>query len=275
MAPIKFDDNIKNKLEKRTIQPSSDAWNKLSSAINSEEKKSSRHLFFYIGIAASIIGVLFVSTLFFKSSEDNAITPQIVDTKIEEKQNVYEETINSEIPKTNIIVSEVKDIQKKEDSKIFENKVTKVSSIKNELKTAQVSEENDATLMNKKAKVNDFKIEQTVATIDNNSSVEKEAVALNKLTLEEAKILEVVNQIKQLELDGTTATDQEIEDLLKQAEKEILRQRIYDKTTRTVDADALLQDVEEDLEHSFRTKVFETLKSSYRTVKTAVAERNN
>ena len=45
--------------------------------------------------------------------------------------------------------------------------------------------------------------------------------------------------------------------------------------TRTVDANALLQDVEEDLQQSFRSKVFEALQSGYESVITAVAERNN
>jgi len=41
-----------------------------------------------------------------------------------------------------------------------------------------------------------------------------------------------------------------------------------------VDANALLQDVEAELQDSFRTRVFETLKSTFKTVKTAVADRN-
>ena len=42
-----------------------------------------------------------------------------------------------------------------------------------------------------------------------------------------------------------------------------------------IDASDLLQDVEADLDQSFRDKVFKTLKSSYYSVKTAVADRNN
>ena len=78
-----------------------------------------------------------------------------------------------------------------------------------------------------------------------------------------------------MKIENGTVTDAEIEDLLKQAERDILRDRIYNETTRTVDADALLQDVEDDLEQSFRSKVFEGLKSSFKTVKTAVADRKN
>ena len=62
---------------------------------------------------------------------------------------------------------------------------------------------------------------------------------------------------------------------MKDAEKAIFKEKIKNTNTQTFDADALLQDVEADLQQSFRAKVFEALKSSYETVKTAVAERNN
>ena len=267
MAPIKFDDNIKDKLEKRSLQPSTDAWDRLSNRLDANDKKKSRSLFFYIGIAASIVGVLFVTTLFFNSSEDNFESPQVVDIEIEENQDKLE------TPENVVVTSKDNNIQKKENLKEF---IPQESSlIKNEPKIAQISEENKTTVKKEKVIINDFKMETVVAVIDTNASVKKEAVAINKLTLEQAKVLDVINKIELLNADGIAATDQEIEDLLKQAEKDILKQRIYNETTRTVDADALLQDVEQDLEQSFRTKVFEVLKSKYKTVKTAVAERNN
>jgi len=71
-------------------------------------------------------------------------------------------------------------------------------------------------------------------------------------------------------------TDADIDVLLKEAQKEIIRNRIYNKTTSVVDANALFQDVEAELnQSSFRNKVFEALKSSYNSVKTAVAHRND
>jgi hypothetical protein len=87
--------------------------------------------------------------------------------------------------------------------------------------------------------------------------------------------MEVVAEIKQLQTNESSVSDEEIDSLLKQAQREILKQQIYDETTRTVNADNLLQDVEMELEQSFRDKVFEALKSSYSSVKTAVAERRN
>ena len=70
-------------------------------------------------------------------------------------------------------------------------------------------------------------------------------------------------------------TDAEIDALLKAAHKEIELKNLYNEATNKVDANALLQSVEDDLERSFRTRVFEMLQSGYRELKTAVAERNN
>jgi len=264
MAPIKFEENIKDKLEKRTLQPSSNAWNQLSEKLDVEDKKGSRSLFFYFGIAASIVGILLVTTLFFKSSEEQTITPIVVESNTEDNQSTSDDAVaNSE---TNTV------IQNKNTAKDL---VPVVTSIKNELKVAKISEEKKENQL----KTNQHKkvIETKESIVVINEPIETKSIIepLNSLTLEEVKVIEVVNQIKKLETENGTVTNAEIEDLLKQAEKEILRERIYNETTRTVDADALLQDVEEDLEQSFRTRVFESLKSSYKTVKTAVAERNN
>jgi len=96
-----------------------------------------------------------------------------------------------------------------------------------------------------------------------------------KLTFENQKVQDVVAQIKTMNSNGSKISDAEIDSLLKKAQKEILSNRIYNEQTRMVDAKALLQDVEEDLQQSFRSKVFEALQSGYESVKTAVAERNN
>ena len=50
---------------------------------------------------------------------------------------------------------------------------------------------------------------------------------------------------------------------------------MYNEKTGVVDARLLLENVEADLEKSFRDKVFEALKSNFNFVKTAVAQRND
>ncbi len=117
--------------------------------------------------------------------------------------------------------------------------------------------------------------QNAVASLETSKAEVNDNKSVKILTQEELKIIEVVAEIKQLQAKESSVSDEEIDSLLKQAQREILKQRIYDETTRTVNADALLQDVEVELDQSFRDKVFGALKSSYKSVKTAVAERRN
>ena len=69
--------------------------------------------------------------------------------------------------------------------------------------------------------------------------------------------------------------DLEIDLLLNNAQKDVALIENKNNDRAVVDANSLLEEVEIDLEDSFRNKIFQTIKSSYKTVKTAVAERNN
>ena len=95
------------------------------------------------------------------------------------------------------------------------------------------------------------------------------------LSFESKKVNEVVAQIQKLQQENNEVTSQEIDALLEAAQKEITMRKLYNEATNVVDAKALLQSVEDDLDLSFRNKVFSALKSGYETIKTAVAERNN
>ena len=275
MAPVKFEDNIKDKLEQRTILPSESAWDQLSAQLDQEEKKNSRALFFYMGIAASIVGILLVTSIFFKSADQQEQMPSVVESSQEHMPEEVNEPLLRKAPENKVAAT----VDKPEkDNHIKEFVPSEESPLKNtpEMVIAHENEDIDKRPRHQESiplQVN----ESPAVAIENTANISKKDVEepLNTLSFEDAKVLEVIADIQKLEIKNGVVTDAEIENLLKQAEKEILRDRIYNETTRTVDADALLQDVEDDLERSFRTRVFESLKSSYRTVKTAVAERNN
>jgi hypothetical protein len=275
MAPIKFEENIKEKLEKRTIEPSADAWSTLSVNLKINDKKNTQGVLFYIGIAASVIGVLFVTTIMFNALENELLQPTIVDTNTKASQIKLEEKRSNEVVEKNVIVP----ISEENNNKELINKAK--ASIKNEPKLATISNQSSSNQGGNEAEKllkNDLIIADTMsqnAVSATTVALEKEQSLTSALTYEQLKTIELITQIKKLETENGTVTDAEIDALLKQAEREILREHIFNETARIVDADALLQDVEDDLEQSFRTKVFEGLKSSYKTVLTAVTERNN
>lgn len=89
----------------------------------------------------------------------------------------------------------------------------------------------------------------------------------------ETKIAEIVAQVDFLEKKNGAVTKAEIDTLLRQAQKEILEHKVFYKGN-TIDAMALLVDVEDELDQSFRDRIFEALKEGYTKVRTAVADRN-
>ena len=120
-------------------------------------------------------------------------------------------------------------------------------------------------------------IEQAVASNDVPSTKQDVEIdsPIKPLSVEDLKVMEVVAEIKAMQHAETKVTNREIDSLLKQAQRDILKQKIFDESMQTVNADALLQDVEVELEQSFRAKVFDALKENFGSVKTAVAERHN
>ncbi len=264
MDPIKQEGQMKNKLEQRRIEPASQSWEILSARLDADQKKKGIFSFwslnFGIGMAASLVGIALVTTLYFNYNFVEIKTPVIVDTEVNPNQETKNQNIEIPIKNENVVIQELKseenitkDISKKSDSKEI---IYQKNPVLNK-------ESQDNLLVQVEKGRTQKSLEETV-------NIKK-----STLSFEEQKIQDVVAQINDLKSNGNEVTDEEIENLLKKAQKEILTNKIYNENTRTVDANALLQDVEEDLQQSFRTKVFEALKTGYESVRTAVAERNN
>lgn len=263
MAPIKFEDKLKDKLENRTLMPSPDSWNTLADRLDKEEEKNNNSRFWWLGIAASILGIILVTTQFYKNDSEVKDLPIVVDT-----QTIPES--NTELTKEPV---EYKDVISNSES------VTEIinDSPKDEVAlTSSVKTNEEQKPIRKEKIISQPEITKDVIASTASSKPDiKQDVKVNALSQEELKIIEVVDVIKQLTADESLVSEREIDSLLKQAQREIIQQRIYDESTKTVNADALLQDVEVELDQSFRAKVFDALKSSYNSVKTAVAERRN
>jgi len=251
MEPNKFEEHIKEKLDQRTLQPSTEAWNKLSARLDENNKRNNKP-FWWLGIAAAIAGILLVSSQFFKSNSIEDVTPQIVVTPEVIKDDIEVKDANANIAK------EVSDeIKLKEDKKL------------NQIKTETITIQTDLT------KENIAIVKENNMHELNDESLKPENVIVQNLTLEDQKIQDVVAQIKNLKDNNSIVTDETIDMLLADAQKEIALEQLYNENTGVVDANLLLKGVEADLEESFRAKVFKALKENFITVKTAVAQRND
>ncbi|NJX15216.1 hypothetical protein [Tamlana crocina] len=250
MAPLKYEEELKNKLEKRNLQPSKQAWERLSNRLDNELKPNNNKLYWWLGVAASFIGVAFVVTQFFSTNNTIEKEQKIVTTPKTEQNEI--------IPNNNIEDVKMVDAQKPEPKPMKMQPTEKAAN-----KTSTITPD-----------FNNTQTEIVSAPEKSNTEVLNKSPNNSPLTFEEQKIQDVVAQIHELK-QTQEVTDADIDALLKKAEREIKLNRIIDKNTGVVDANALLEDVEAELDQSFRTKVFEAIKASYNTVKTAVAQRND
>lgn len=236
MAPTKFEKHIKDKLEKRSIQPSDNAWNRLESRLDTSTKQHNTKPWLWIGVAASIVGVFLVVSQFFNQSKTETIAPTIVVTPHATKQEESTKVVLEKKQEINKV-----EITKQQDSKLQPKQIivkTKVNLIAKDeqpiTSTTQVVPKKDSD-----SKANNIK-----------------PIELNQeaLSFEDQKIQDVVAQVQSLKNRNNTVTDAEIEALLQQAQKEIRLKQLYNENTGIVDARLLLDDVEQELDQSFRGK---------------------
>ncbi|MDL5513156.1 hypothetical protein QSE00_15120 [Arenibacter sp. M-2] len=256
MAPLKFEEHIKEELDKREIAPSDRAWDQLSSQLSSKGRDNVKTKFFRLGIAAAIIGLLIVSMVYINRNrvmkkEDiktvSAPAPVVKGAPATLPNNIGVEG-NREVATT----KKPSDVLVEKTNKTA-NKI--VPSIAHTPITAQE------------------KNEKLVRGVEHRETklVEKEWNGQDSLI--NAKIIEVVEQVDLMERTDISLTDAEVDSLLKQAQKELFAESKY-LEGHSVDAMALLADVEGELDQNSREQLFEILKAGYIKVRTAVATRN-
>lgn len=244
MEPDRFEKHIKNQFEEREIRPSSKAWEKLAEELNTVQPKTEKRNYLRYAIAASFIGFL-VLTIFFVNRTEKLNAPiQVVETPSKNVDEKFKEPkISVEIGNDRVV--EIEDLKVE---KVLENKVADKSMQPDET-IITVTE-----LANKTDEI-EFPFNESDAIIN-------------------SKIQEVITQVDFLEAQNISVTDAEVDSLLRRAQQEIMNEKLF-RDNRSVDAMVLLTEVEDELDKSFRDQIFESLKSGFVKIRTAVADRNN
>lgn len=256
MAPIKFEEQLKDKLEKRTLSPASDSWSKLSERLDADNKKSKSSVFSWLSIAAGILIMIAISVQFFSSESREKMLPRVVKENLKEEPSI--ENSKKQNTENVIKLAEENSVKMQNDKKATSTKIQISTNNKSTEPKLQLAENNK-----------DFK--KTDATILKEDS-KKFMLSESQEAVIKNAVAEAWNQVKN---EGNSVLDREVDSLLKMASKELFKEKLSKEATVTVDAQLLLMSVQDDMGQSFRSKVFEALKDSYNTVKTAVAERNN
>lgn len=249
---MKFEEDIKRKFNKREITPSAAAWERVSSQLNKEKKKSGNYLIKY-ALAAGFAGLLVALNLFLFETNNNSITDSIVETSptnFQPEQNRFvEEKITDsdssssgtwvQTKKSAIIRTEPKPVQQKQVlEKPEEEDLVRTQEVKMQPEPSVKHELNQPT-------------RESIDSIANS----------------------LLASVMHAEENGIQVQDATIDSLLEQARNRIVTRRIF-KSHSGLTAAALLEDVEQELDQSFRERVFDALKQSYARAREAVVSRN-
>lgn len=281
MEPMKLEDKMKERLKERTITPSVAAWDRIAGKLETQAvvKKSNRKL--WLAIAASFIGGV-IATLFIlnqqpltQGNDQLVITPDVETVKdIDDKESVLKPTPIVQ-DKSRFLVDEVAAVEILKEETTLSRKQDKGTQNRQEV---VVVKENELIIKepNKKGKViNDRKHLPVTTVVASSEKLEKEKNDLNTSRDLKNAIDQKLNAIV-ASVDMNTVSDEEIDALLKDAQREIISNRVFDTKTGRVDANALLLDVEAEVDpRSFRDKVFEALAEGFVKAREAVADRNN
>ncbi|MBD3890144.1 hypothetical protein [Olleya marilimosa] len=239
MAPNKFEKQLKDTLERRTIAPSKIAWSQLDTQLDVQKNKQ-KFPFWWFSIAATFLGV-FLAIFVFNDKPDPI--------------NVVIEDVKNEI----LLPSEINQINK-------QNKVTKIiTSPELVVDKVNVKSKNKAVTNKNKATIQSVQAEKSNVVLVVNDKIKPE----DKATIASATNLEKpIDKTSQ-----TTTITSEADLLLKEAYSDV-QDNYNTYIPEKIDANSLLEDIEMKSEKSLKNRLFHAVKSGYETLKTTVAERD-
>ncbi|RZJ71514.1 MAG: hypothetical protein EOO45_11775 [Flavobacterium sp.] len=203
MEPNKLEQDFKNKLNKREIQPTPMAWDRLDAMLTVAEKKKPKRTWMYI--AASFLGFLLVATLFFRQQQntdeviinnDNTVVEQSAPTGKEVQPAIaspQEVTTYQDVKDTPAVIKKheaVASTPVKEQKKAIEKKATSVkvnstiAPLANEAVAATVEKESPKAetemLLAAAGTGNDAKGKRTLVKVNSNSLLSSVEGELNE-----------------------------------------------------------------------------------------------
>jgi negative regulator of sigma E activity len=266
MAQNKFENQIKEKLEAREIQPSEKSWDRLDAMLSvAEEKKTKRFPFFTfqsIGIAASVLVLLSLGLYFFNQKEtiSNAATDVVVKEEIKNKDN----------DKNKFNVNTKPEIVVQQDEQVAETTNNKPQTTNHNLSSKSFNQINQKTtvnsIINQKKEI-EYQFSEVIAQKDMPKVISQDKIEVSKAEnfIKNETPYKNSNS-KSIKVNAT--------DLLASVENELKSTNDSKKLKIKVDSNSLLSQVDGELEQTFREKVLSRINKNYQEVKVALANRN-
>lgn len=238
MEPNNFEKDFREKLNERKIEPSKKAWDRLDAMLSvAEEKKpekKSKRKWLYI--AASFIGFLLVGTIFFNQNKNTVEPTKTIVVEKETKKDSISKPILNEV-----------------DSIKTESVIAEKTSEETLDKKEKINPEASGQISNKTIKNESNQIAESSIIIKNNQ--EKQSTNNQNAIAENSK-------------------KENVDQLLETAENKILAQSSTKKAKIKINANDLLNQVDGELELSFREKMITKVNKNFQDVKVALSNRN-
>lgn len=245
MEPNKIDKKFRKALQQREIVPTPAAWDRLDAMLTVAEEKKATNNYNWLYIAATLLGFIAIAIVFLSKTE------QLVDVRRDEV--VYQ----------NDQPAEVKDSMKqKEPSQIIAPKSSEAVVESNQKNPVNPSQKNNGSSIKNQNQQEKRNIQNPLA------NQQQDALANNNQpeNHQESIINQKTEQINPLSNPISQPNQQTV------AQLEVAPK--IGKTPIKVSASNLLSEVDGELELSFREKVINKIDKNYKTVKVALANRN-
>lgn len=259
MEPIKLENQIREKLNAREIQPSAQSWDRLDAMLSVAEEKKTKRPFGFLFVAASILVLVSLGIFFFTQNgskiqpENNVVTTETKDTL----QKPLNEIPTPIVEQKQIVVST--DIQNPTRGEAEQSE--SISQTTNNNQRVSISNQKS---INREHRFNGPSNQNSLINRDKQIEFQNSSdVALKELPKIETRKQIIVSN-KNIPSD---------EQLLAALDK-MASQSTKSKSTLQVDAKSLLSQVDGELELTFREKVINKVNKNYREVKVALANRN-
>lgn len=243
MGRNKMEEDFSEKLNKREISPSANAWDRLDAmlAVAEEKENKPKRNFGWLYIAASIAGFLLIGTIYLSS------TQELIDSR---RNNVVFEN-NGQKP--------------------LENQSSQNGQISNPTDSSAIAETSIPIV--KDSNSNYPRIIKQIPNIRktaNESQLAENTINQNQINQNQQN--SIINQKTNSASDVVLANNLKADELLAMAQKS---NQETSKTSVRVNAKNLLSQVDGELDRTFREKVINSVGKNYRSAKVALANRNN
>lgn len=250
MGQNKLENQIKEKLSEREIQPSAQAWDRLDAMLTVAEEKKTKRSFGWLYIAASVLVLVSLGLFLFNPKgteiqpQDNAVTTTETtkDSVVKEGTQLQQPVINNEAVASS-------------DNHPSTNNQS-VTSINHQSKSENQSTNSQGPTVKNNPLINRDKPIEFQNTSD---------VALKDLP----KIVEP--KTTTIPTPRNSLSDEQLLAGLDKTAKETTNKQPVVK----VDPRNLLSQVDGELDQTFREKVISKVRKNYKEVKVALANRNN